>query len=243
MKYQSEADHLLNLNFTHLTNKTRSFGEDDLPALYCNVRVYPDFLALSGEPGLFHATNHTCVCFYEHDEEMDGIHGLYPAIYYNDVKLLEYYKRRFEGVKYCITPDFSECGDIHQIENKHRVFRSRLIGLWFIHEIGSVAIPNIMFPHISKLQYCLTGLDDCSVVAFSTKGYVRNKEERAVLQQAVEETTRSLNLKAIIVYDTCGDNSTVDEIFAYPREKGVEIITPINTLKHCNMRKKGGMLQ
>ena len=238
MKRKPNLQHLLNLGYMQWTNKTVTLGSDDLPSLYCNTDVYPDYLALYDEPGLYHSTRATGVCFYEYDSEMDGIRGLYEAIYHEDTALLRYYKDRFKGVRFFITPDYSECGDACSIDNKHRLFRSRLVGLWLTHELQAVVIPHVTFPLIKDIRYAITGLEHCSVVAFSTKGYVNNQHEQKVLIEAVKIVTDTLPLKAIVVYDTCGDSTAVDQMFSYSVERGIKIIVPNNTLKQRNRFRK-----
>lgn len=240
MKKRPDLRKKLNLSYLSLTNLTNSVGEDDLPALYCNTTTYPDFLALSGEPSLYRKTPNTGICFYEYDDEMDGIHGLYEAIYHNNKKLLREYKRRFQGVRYFITPDYSECGDIHTIENKYRLFKARVVGLWLVHEIGAVVIPHVTYPLIKDIAYSLTGLENCSVIALSTKGYARNTVELDSLIYCIRFVTDKLPLHAIVVYDTCGDEFIIKQAFEYPRSKGIEIIVPGNTLKERNALRKGG---
>lgn len=39
-------------------------------------------------------------------------------------------------------------------------------------ELGAIVIPNITYPTIDSLWFHLDGLESCSVVAFSTMGYV-----------------------------------------------------------------------
>ena len=131
---------LLNLNYLTLTNRTVSCGGMDLPAINCNVSVLPDYIALYSQTSFYHKTEHTAVAFFQFDEDFDGKFGLYWAIYYNVEERLTYFKERFKDVKYVIIPDFSELGDIHKIENNYRLFKGRIIGLWFIFEIGAVVI-------------------------------------------------------------------------------------------------------
>ena len=143
----------MNYSFLNYTNKTHSCGEKDLPALYCKTEVYPDFLALYSEPSLYHKTDRTGVCFYQFDSVFDGRRGLYEAIYHDDTARLAYFKKRFEGVKFFISPDYSEFGDIHVIENEYRLFKARVVAIWFIVEIGAVVIPNVSFPTEKSASY------------------------------------------------------------------------------------------
>ena len=134
-----ELTKLLNLNYTKFSNRTKSVGENDFPELICKTKVYPDYLALYSETSKYHETDFTCVCFYQYDDEFDGKDGLFNAIYYGVEERLKYFKKRFEGVRFVITPDQSELGDVHRIENDYRIFKSRIIGLWFvaIHSLNS----------------------------------------------------------------------------------------------------------
>lgn len=227
----------LNLNYLEYTNKTRAVGAHDLPALICNTRVLPDFIALNSQPSTFHTTPLTAVGFWLYDNEFDGIHGLYNAIYYKNEKLLSKYRERYRGVKLFFTPDYSQFGDVDDIEAHYRLKKARVVGLWFVLELGAVVIPFITVPTPASVSFALDGLEDCHVVAFSTKGYVDNVVEREALKQIVHLTVDTLDLRTIVVYDVCKDNAAVDDIFAYAREHGVEVVVPMNTLKARNIAK------
>lgn len=242
LKNRQTLNRLLNFNFLNYTNKTISCGKKDLPALYCNTEVYPDFLALYSEPKLYHKTDKTGVCFYQFDSVFDGKRGLFESIYHDDTTRLEYYKKRFNGVKFFISPDYSEFGDIHVIENEYRLFKARIVAIWFIFEIGAVVIPNISFPTERSVAFALDGYEDCTVVAMSTKSHLQNTEEYERLLWKIRYTVDHLNLKAIIVYDVCSSNDKVMECFAYAISKGIEIIIPDNTLKARNTAHKKAVI-
>ena len=232
----------LNLSYLEYVNKTSAEGIHKLPALECNVNICPDYIALYGQPSEYHKTAYTAVGFWQFDDVFDGIHGLYNAIYYHDEKLLDYYKQRFKDVKYFFTPDYSQFGDLDDLEESYRLKKARVVGLWFSAELGAVVIPFITFPTLESIDFALDGLEHCSVVAFSTKGYVRDKVERELLKAAVMYVTDKLPLKAIIVYDVCGDNEAINDIFEYPRESGIQIIVPDNALKLRNTLRKEARL-
>ena len=128
MKRYKNLINLLNLNYLHYANKSVSKGSMDIPAICCNAEIFPDFIALYSETGLYHKTDRTAVGFFQYDDDFDGKDGLWWAIYYNDEKRLAYFKERFKGVKYVIVPDYSELGDIHKIENDYRLFRGSIVG-------------------------------------------------------------------------------------------------------------------
>ena len=236
MKKNNNLISLLNLNYLTLTNRTVSSGDMDLPAINCNVSVCPDYIALYSQTSLYHKTEHTAVAFFQFDEDFDGKYGLYWAIYYNVKERLEYFKERFKGVKYVIIPDFSELGDIHKIENNYRLFKGRIIGLWFMFEIGAIVIPNITFPTEESADFALDGYEESSVAAISTKGHMDDIAENLRLRANIRLTVDKLpNLKTLVVYDVCSTNDATLDTFSYAIEKGIDIIIPDNTLKNRNM--------
>ncbi len=238
MKTNENLNKLLNLNFVTYSNKTVSCGDFDLPALYCNTSVFPDYIALYNEKKAYHKTTNTAVSFYQFDSFFDGQNGLFWAIYFNNEKLLSQYKKRFNGVKFIITPDYSILGDVNRIENIHRIFRARIVALWFIFELNVIAIPNISFSDDETAKIALLGLEESSVVAMSTKGHMQEPAEKQRLKENVKFVVDTLNLKAIIVYDVCGTDDETKEVFSYATNKGIEIIIPDNVLKSRNVLRK-----
>ena len=208
----------------------------DLPEIQCNIKKYPDYIALYSQKSLYNKTEYTAVAFFQFDYEFDGKFGLYWAIYYDDEDRLKFFKERFQGVKYIIIPDFSELGDIHKIENNYRLFKGRIVGLWFLFEIGAVVIPNITFPTEESANFALNGYENCSVVSISTKGHMDEPAENLRLRANIRLTVDKLpKLRAIIVYDVCSTNDDTLDTFSYAIKKGIEIIIPDNTLKKQNM--------
>lgn len=238
MKHKENLIELLNLSYLKYSNKTVSCGKMDLPAINCNIEIFPDFIALYSQKSLYTKTEHTALAFYQYDKTFDGKNGLYWAIYYNVESRLEFFKKRFRNVRYVIIPDFSELGDVHQIENNYRLLKARIIGLWFMFEIGAIVIPNITFPTFESADFALDGYEECSVVAISTKGHMDEPVENLRLRKNIHLTVDKLpKLKTIIVYDVCGTNVATLDTFAYAIEKGIQIVIPDNTLKHSNTVK------
>ena len=153
MKNYENLRELLNLSYLSLTNKTISCGKMDLPAINCNVSIYPDYIALYSEPGKYFLTDRTALGFFEFDEEIDGKNGLFWAIYYNVEERLDIFKERFKGVKYVIIPDYSVLGDIHRIENNYRLFRGRIVGLWFMFALRQLVPKGIWMIPLRTCDY------------------------------------------------------------------------------------------
>lgn len=239
MKHKQNLSKMLNLSWTKLTNTTPATGQWDLPMLSCNTSIIPTFLALYGEPGHYQENGSlTGVCFYSYDAEFDGVHGLYEAIYHDDQRQLEYYQRRFAGVKIFISPDYSQFGDIHNIENVYRLFKAAIVSLWLTNELHAVVIPSITGASENILQLLLASLHNCSVVAFSTKGHMNSSTERERLARMIRITVDTLELNSIVVYDCCGDNEQVLDVFSYAVRQGIHVLIPDNTLKRRNRQRK-----
>lgn len=228
------------LNYLELTNKTRLTGWFDLPELHCDTTVFPDYLALYNQPGLYHKSDRTGVAFFLYDKVFAGQNGLGNAIYYNNKRQLDEFRERFSGVRFFIMPDYSLFGDLDPLENLLRFRTALWISIWMAEELDAVVIPLVTVPSREYLDLVLECFQSCSVVAFSTKGYVGNHEERALLDEVIRETVDRLPLKTIVVYDVCGDNYQAQDIFHYALEKGVELVIPPNSLKDRNTARKGG---
>ena len=227
---------LINLNFVDLTNRTYNCGKYNLPYIKCPNIVNPDYLALYSEKCNYHKTVRTFVCFYQYDIKFDNIKGIFEAIYHNDKKLLNGYKERFKGVKYAISPDYSEIGDIPRIENLYRLFKSRVVALWLCLECNVIVIPNVSYASENYFDAMLDGLEDTEVVAFSVKGSIKEQSERVLLQKAIHHTVDNLkHLKKIIIYSVLIDDEKVLHLFSYASDKGIEIVIPNNILKERNI--------
>ncbi len=237
-KEQLNLRKLLLLNYQKFTNKTHYAGKYDIPSLYCNTNIYPDFIALYSEKSYYHKTELTAVGFFQYDEDFDGQHGLYNAIYYNNVNDLTKFKERFRGVKFVFSPDYSLIEDTDVVENIYRLKKMRVVSLWFIHEIGAVVIPLISFPSFNTIDCYLDGLENSSVVGISTKGHIDEPNEYKILRETIKYLVENKNnLKAIIVYDVCGNNKKTYDAFEIAIEAGIKIIIPNNSLKEQNWKR------
>lgn len=227
---------LLNLNFVDLTNQTYLIGKYDQPYVKCPLVANPDYLALYSERCNYFKTENTWICFYIYDTKFDTIDGIFNAIYYGDERRLKKIKERLNGVKYAIAPDYSQCGDIPRIENLYRLFKSRIVALWLLLEMGIIVIPNVTYASENYFDVMLDGMEKCETVAFSVKGSIKEESERNLLQKAIEITVNSLkDLKKIIVYSVSINDEKIRKLFEYASSKGIDIVIPENLLKERNV--------
>ncbi len=223
-----------NLFYTRITDKTLSDGKDEFPVLPCDIDVMPDYLCLSKDIKDFHKTDKTCICFYEYDDNFDGINGLFNAIYYNDKKLLKKYKERFEDVWMVIEPDYSQVRDIELIENKYRQFKSRIVGLWFLTELNIPVIPNINYADRYSFDYMLDGIKDSKTFAISLKGILDKFDEVKLLKDVIKFVVDNSKVKQFVVYTTGVIDEKVESIFDYAKDKKIKIFIVDNSMRLRN---------
>ena len=241
MKKKKNLKKLLNLSFVDLTNRTYNCGKYDMPYVKCPNLVNPDYLVLYSEKSNYLKTDRTFLCFYQFDIKFDTIRGLFEAIYHNDTRLLAAFKKRFEGIKYAIAPDYSQLGDINRIENIYRLFKSRIVSLWLWFECNTIVIPNITYASRDYFDVMLDGMQDTEMVAFSVKGSITDSEEKELLLEAIQRTVDNLKcLKKIVIYSVSIDDEKVLKLFEYASSRGIELVIPNNILKERNVSNKEG---
>lgn len=226
----------LNYNYLYLTEQTKTVGEYDIPAVYCNTKAFPDYIALYSQVGYYRKTAATAVAFYQYDRVFDNIHGIYNAIFYGEKNLLKSYKERFKDVRFFISPDYSMFGDIDKAGNINQLKKARIVTLWLARETGAVVIPNLSYVSEDSFETFFAGLEECSVVAVSLKSHVRRAAERNLTAAAVKYAVDNLPLNAIVVYSGCGKDETVHSILKYADQKGIRLIIPNNSLREANRR-------
>jgi hypothetical protein len=226
---------MLNLGVLDYTNLTPKCGELDMPYVTCKVLPKIDYLATYSQPSTYFYSKNTCVTFFEYDIHFDGLYGLWNAIYYDVQELQEFYKERFKGVKYFISPDYSKCGDISEVENYYRQYKSRIVSIWLTMNLDAVVIPLITCANKTSMKYMLDGMDDCTVVAFNAKGPMGDPAQMLIFQDSILETVKRLrHLKMIIVYTSSPDIKKVLSIFSVAIDAGIEVIIPDNILQTRN---------
>ncbi len=240
MRKKKNLKKLLNLGLLDYTNLTPKYGDYDMPYVCCKVLPNIDYLATYSQPGTYHHSPNTAVSFFEYDIHFDGLYGLWNAIYYGIAELQEFYLKRFEGVKYFIGPDYSKCGDVSEIENIHRQFRSRIVLIWLSINLHATAIPLVTCANELGMKYMLDGMHDCNVVAFNAKGPMGDSKQLDIFIKAIKYTVENLpNLRMIIVYSSSPNIEKVKSLFQYAIEAGIDVRIPDNMLQSRN-RLMGG---
>lgn len=225
------------LYYTMITNQSTVDGDDEIPVLPCFLTEEPDYLCLYGNPADYNKTEKTCVCFYEYDAEFDGINGLFSAIYYGNKKLLDYYRERFKNVRMIIEPDYSQVRNVEIIEKKYRMFKARVVGLWFLVERGICVIPNLNYSNVESFEYMLLGIKKSTMIAISLKGIMGKTSEEELLKKVIKYTVDNSDVKCFVVFSTGRIDEKVDSYFEYATKKGVRHVIPDNGQRILNIQK------
>ncbi len=220
----------LNLSFLNYTNQGFYYGKLDIPEATCKLDICPiDYIAQYGEK-LDSKYKFPALCFYQYDNEFDGMNGLYNAIYYDDKKSLIKYKEKLKYFHYIISPDYSICGDAPLIENLHRIFKSRLVGSYLVNELNKIVIPNISFFDENTKKVTLSGISKNSTVAISTKGLLNGKRKQELMDYIVNETIKEIHPEIVILYNVSVKCPKYNEIVHKFQNNGIKVIVPPNKL-------------
>lgn len=230
------------LAFADLTRRTYFYGPYDIPGIRADDfgPIHALVRYSEGQAACRKAKN-AALCFFDDDILFDGKDGLFAALRVNDEALLAKYRKRFAGVRCVIAPDYSLLGDAPFVENVYRIYKQRIVSLWFLLELRIPAIPVITYGNEDHFSFMLDGLCDCGVVAFSVFGTSRAKADRDLARKAIAYTVDHLKrLTRIIVMSVAGTNERVLELFAYAIAKGIVIDIPTNRLQTRNRLLQGG---
>lgn len=240
MKKIKDLDKQLNLSIAKLLEKAILTDDYHLPVHHCTPQVLPKGLQLYRKCKSFKIGPWEALGLYIFDRVFDNKNGLYTAIYLNDRKQLAYYKNFFSKANFIIAPDYSIFDDIDNRENEYRLLKIRICMLWLVLNTAAVIIPNAIYVQIEKAPEYYSGLESCSVIAFSTKGHIRYTRDRHRVKEHVKFVTDNFpNLKHILVYSVCGKDEKSLSLFKYAADHGIEIHILENRQRTLNMKKLG----
>ena len=218
----------------YLTNKTTKDNPKKLPDIGSFVDVYPDFIALEPETGLYHLTPKTAVSWFKDDSYFDTIDGLYNAIIYKDITLLKYYKTRYNEVKMFISIDYSTYGDFDDETLLHNIKKACVVYLWLTFECDAIVYPLMTYGNEETLEWCFDHIMVGSNIAVSLKGVMTGPNKKLFIK-ALKRLIDSRRPKSLIVYSVSSLDST-KEILKYAYENNVNVIIVDNTLMRRNNR-------
>lgn len=226
--------HKLNYGILDLMQQC-TINEYHLPIHYCDPKTCPDYFALSTKKKEYHSTPNTGVVFYCYDREFDNQTGLFEAIYYQNKKQLDKYKKQFANVKFIVAPDYSMFDNVWSLENDSRLWKVRIIMLWFVVEMKATVIPNAIYLSTDKLEKYLSGFENCKVMCFSTKSHIRYARDRKRIKETVQYVVDNLNITTVLVYSVCAKDETSLKLFEYAISKGIAVKIIDNSQRQRNI--------
>lgn len=180
-----------------------NFTENDIPVCPTTALAIPSKIITYSEAKTIHNKRikedknyffDAFVCFYEHDQNFDGVRS---GIWYYPKKAYEILKH-FKGI---ITPDFSTYQDFPEPLKKWNTYRMRAFGYWYGTMCRKQVINNVRWGTKETYDYCFDGIEENSTVAIGTVGGSPYKLiDRERFEKGLFEMVRKLKPRCIIVY-------------------------------------------
>ncbi len=104
--------------------------------------------------------------------------------------------KQFDGV---ITPDCSLLVGQAACLQQTNTYFSRAVG-YFLQKQGIPVIPNVRWSDDSSFDYCFLGIPRNTIVAVSTHGCIRSREQKCRFKLGLEEMIRRLEPTDIVVH-------------------------------------------
>lgn len=179
------------------------FTENDIPVCPTTALAMPSKIITYSEARTIHNKRikedknyffNAFVCFYEHDQNFDGVRS---GIWYYPKKAYKILKH-FKGI---ITPDFSTYQDFPEPLKKWNTYRMRAFGYWYGTMCRKQVINNVRWGTEETYDYCFDGIEENSTVAIGTVGGSPYKLiDRERFENGLFEMVRKLKPRCIIVY-------------------------------------------
>ena len=147
------------------------------------------------------------VVFYEPDERFERF-WRNPKQYLGKLK-------KFKGV---ISPDFSVYRNMPLVMQMWNTYRGRALAAW-LQDNGVPIIPNVRFNDERTYEFCFDGIEKYKTVAVGTHGCLKSRDDKAYFKAGLEELSKRLSPKAIIVY-----GSAPESIFGEYKDRGINVL-------------------
>ena len=136
-----------------------------------------------------------------------GIHFFIDDIYFEQVWTHpEKYVKLLSKFACVIMPDFSIYWDVAKPVKLWNLYRSRVLGMYWQSQ-GIKVIPTIPFADYEFNCYATICLPKSSIVAVSTVGCLKSRDQRVAFQAGLDVILFHLRPKAIVVYGNASNFS------------------------------------
>lgn len=84
-------------------------------------------------------------------------------------------------------------------------YMNRAVG-FYLQKNGIPVIPNIIWSDESSFDYCFLGVPKGTIVAISTHGCIRSRDQKAMFRKGLEAMLDELEPKAVLVHGYMPDS-------------------------------------
>lgn len=182
-------------------NAQFSKGKYDMPVVRSNIDELPTSLFSYQKVGKkkLELQPKTALHFYVYDYIFDGEHGVWNALIRGTEFARGFNLGKLEGFDYIIVPDFSLYMDMPVEWQIWNVYRSRVVA-HALQELGYKVIINVRWTDETSYEFCFEGIEEGSIIAVGSYGCSKERIDRALFDNGLEEAIKRLRPKSIIIY-------------------------------------------
>ena len=182
-------------------NAQFSKGKYDMPVVRSNIDELPTSLFSYQKIGKkkLELQPKTALHFYVYDYIFDGEHGVWNALIRGTEFARGFNLGKLEGFDYIIVPDFSLYMDMPVEWQIWNVYRSRVVA-HALQELGYKVIINVRWTDETSYEFCFEGIEEGSIIAVGSYGCSKERIDRALFDNGLEEAIKRLRPKSIIIY-------------------------------------------
>lgn len=182
-------------------NAQFSKGKYDMPVVRSNIDELPTSLFSYQKVGKkkLELQPKTALHFYVYDYIFDGEHGVWNALIRGTEFARGFNLGKLEGFDYIIVPDFSLYMDMPVEWQIWNVYRGRVVA-HALQELGYKVIINVRWTDETSYEFCFEGIEEGSIIAVGSYGCSKERIDRALFDNGLEEAIKRLRPKSIIIY-------------------------------------------
>lgn len=182
-------------------NAQFSKGKYDMPVVRSNIDELPTSLFSYKKVGKkkLELQPKTALHFYVYDYIFDGEHGVWNALIRGTEFARGFNLGKLEGFDCIIVPDFSLYMDMPVEWQIWNVYRSRVVA-HALQELGYKVIINVRWTDETSYEFCFEGIEEGSIIAVGSYGCSKERIDRALFDNGLEEAIKRLRPKSIIIY-------------------------------------------
>lgn len=182
-------------------NAQFSKGKYDMPVVRSNIDELPTSLFSYQKVGnkKLELQPKTALHFYVYDYIFDGEHGVWNALIRGTEFARGFNLGKLEGFDCIIVPDFSLYMDMPVEWQIWNVYRSRVVA-HALQELGYKVIINVRWTDETSYEFCFEGIEEGSIIAVGSYGCSKERIDRALFDNGLEEAIKRLRPKSIIIY-------------------------------------------